>query len=145
MATGRLVFWSITSGHTLGLNRASFRPGAPLLTPPSHSVTSQDPKQSHRHRWGPAPKVNRKKQSPKCQKSCVCVGLTYGQIVQSDRLFPGASWSLSELIFSRRFMAFLQERPSRPAFMEQSGFVPLTARAVTGTRRCRCVTTNAHL
>ncbi len=51
MATGRLVFWPITNGHTAGLNRASFRLGH-FSWRLSHSVTSQDPKQSHRHRWG---------------------------------------------------------------------------------------------
>lgn len=51
MATGRLVFWPITNGHTAGLNRASFGLGH-FSWRLSHSVTSQDPKQSHRHRYG---------------------------------------------------------------------------------------------
>lgn len=51
MATGRLVFWPITNGHTAGLNRASFGLGH-FSWRLSHSVTSQDPKQSHCHGYG---------------------------------------------------------------------------------------------
>lgn len=94
MATGRLVFWPITNGHTAGLNRASFSLGLPSWRL-SHRVTSQDPKQSHRHRWGSPPEVNQNKQSPNVTgyvRVCVCVCLfpTYGQIgpVSCARLFP---------------------------------------------------------
>lgn len=72
MATGRLVFWPITNGHTAGLNRASFHPGH-FSWRLSHSVTSRDPKQSHRHRWVCRLKST-KTNNPQMSKveECVC-------------------------------------------------------------------------
>ena len=84
MATGRLVFWPITNGHTAGLNRASFclRRFSWRL---SHSVTSQDPKQSHRHRW--CCRSPPKQTIPKC----VCLSLCYSY----EEIFCGAKDTIS--------------------------------------------------
>lgn len=118
MATGRLVFWPITNGHTAGLNRASFSLGH-FSWRLSHSVTSQDPKQSHCHRWSSPPEVNQNKHSPNVKNSvcwsvcvcvcaslmdkralcvCVCTVFVCFCVIRWKHLFPGDSVCVQQLL-----------------------------------------------
>lgn len=70
MATGRLVFWPITNGHTAGLNRASFLPWA--FSPDASQCDKSGPETESSPQVGPPPEVDQNNNNPQMSK-VVCV------------------------------------------------------------------------